>query len=376
MNAIIRGLIDAGNHVKVLAINTNKYNILYEDIPEEFINQTNIEFEYIDLSIKTIPAFCNLFTKKSYHVERFISGGFKVRLIEILQQNSFDIIQFETLYITPYINTIKKYTDAKIVLRAHNIEHLIWKRVANTTSNPLKRFYLNHLYKTLKRYELKALDQFDGIATITQKDASILGQYTKTPVRDISFGVDISKFPEPVKDYEFPSLFHIGAMNWMPNAEGVKWFLMNVWPLVNKKYPDLKFYLAGREMPEWLARSKQTNLVVLGEVDDAWKFIQSKGIMIVPLLSGSGIRIKIIEGMALGKAIISTKIGAEGIQYTDGENILIVKTPDDYLKAVSKCVESLDFTEKIGENARELVIYEHNNKKIIGKLTRFYQEIL
>lgn len=376
MHAIIQGLVNAGCSVKVLAINTNKYNINLQDIPEEFREKTGIEFEYINLSIKPVAAFFNLFTKRSYHVQRFISHRFEECLIDILRKNTFDIIQFETLYITPYINAIRKYSNARIVLRAHNIEHLIWKRVAKTTSNPLKKLYLNHLYKTLERYERQALDQFDGIATITKQDALILSKYTSRPVRDISFGVNTNKFPEPKEYFEFPSLFHIGAMNWMPNAEGIKWFLHNVWPLTTKKFPQLKFYLAGREMPDWLTNLKTKNIVVLGEVEDAYEFMQSKAIMIVPLLSGSGIRIKIIEGMALGKAIVSSEIGAEGIKYTNAKNILIANTVEDYLEAISQCIDSLDLTKRIGGEARKLVFTEHNNEKIISKLIKFYQEIL
>ncbi|MBE9480552.1 MAG: glycosyl transferase family 1, partial [Bacteroidetes bacterium] len=123
MNMIIEGLIDANHQVKVLAINTNKYFTNINEIPEEYRKKTNIEAVYIDLSIKPLDAFLNLFTNKSYHVQRFISKNFENKLIEILKNESFDIIQLETLFITPYIETIRKYSKAKIVLRAHNIEH-------------------------------------------------------------------------------------------------------------------------------------------------------------------------------------------------------------------------------------------------------------
>ncbi len=376
MNAIIQGLVDAGHSVKVLAINTNKYKIAPEEIPDDFRRNTKIELEYIDLSIKPFDAFLNLFTGRSYHVQRFISAAFESRLIEILKSEKFDIIQFETLYITPYINTIRKYSKAKIVLRAHNIEHLIWNRVARATRNPFKKLYVNHLAKTLRKYELTSLDRFDGIATITAKDGKFLKQFTKTPIISISFGINLKTLPEPSSDYEFPSLFHIGSMNWIPNIEGIKWFIEKVWPPVSEKYPDLKFYLAGREMPEWLLNIQDPNIIVPGEVDDAYAFINSKAIMIVPLLSGSGIRIKIIEGMALGKAIISTKIGAEGIQCVNGESILFAESPDDYVEAISRCVESARFTSKLGSNARHLISSQHNNEKIIKRLVKFYQEIL
>ncbi len=376
MNAIIQGLHAAGHQIKVLGINTNKYFIPEENIPDEYKTQTGIELAYIDLSIKPLAAFLNLFTKKSYHVQRFISTEFADKLKQVLQEDEYDIVQFETLFITPYIELIRKHSNARIVLRAHNIEHLIWERIARQTRNPLKKFYLNHLAGTLKKYELSSLDQFDGIASITARDKAFFEAHTSTPVIDVSFGVDLQKFPQPREEFEFPSLFHIGAMNWIPNIEGIKWFLDNAWTAIHREFPDLKFYLAGREMPEWLYKANYPNLIVLGEVEDAWEFVQSKGIMLVPLLSGSGIRIKIIEGMALGKAIISTQIGAEGINCRDGRDILFAATPEEFKDAVRKCCSDLSFTKNLGRNARKIIEQYHDNRKIIEKLSSFYHKIL
>jgi glycosyltransferase involved in cell wall biosynthesis len=376
MDSMIQGLINDGHQVKVLAINTNKYNIPIGDIPENYKKNTGIELAYIDLSIKPIAAFLNLFTNKSYHVERFISKGFEQKIIEILKQEDFDIIQFETLYITPYIESIRKHSNAKIILRAHNIEHLIWQRVASQTRNPIKKFYLKHLAKTLKKYEINALSQFDGIASITKKDATYFKKHTHTPVIDISFGIDLHGFPAQKKDFEFPSLFHIGAMNWIPNLEGINWFLKNAWPAIHKEFPELKFYLAGREMPKQLSTANYPNVEIVGEVESATTFIQSKGIMIVPLLSGSGIRIKIIEGMTLGKAIISTAIGAEGINFENGKNIMIADDPKTFNDAVRKCLQDFKFTQDLGQNARKLIEEDHDNQKIMKRLVSFYRKKL
>lgn len=378
MNAIIEGLIDEGHEVKVLAINSNKYGVDVNKIPENYRRKTGIETVYIDLSVKPLDAFFNLFTGESYHVERFISKDFERRLIQILQNESFDIVQFETLFIGPYLEVIRKYSNAKIVLRSHNIEHLIWQRVALVCRNPLKKLYLRHLARTLKYYELGILNRFDGIATITQTDADFFKKNgCSIPVIAIPFGIDLGRFKENMGiEAEFPSLFHIGAMNWMPNEEGIRWFLDYVWPLVNRKFPKLKFYLAGREMPAWLANANIPNLVVVGEVDDAFDFMYSKSVEIVPLFSGSGIRIKIIEGMAAGRAVISTTIGAEGIQVTHGKNILIADNPTEFLQAIAQCVASRDFCEQLGKNARQLIETDHSNNSLMKKLVAFYQQII
>ena len=182
MNSIITGLLDAGHHVKILAANSAKFNVKDSDIPETYKQKTGIELIDVDLSINPFSAFFNLFTKKSYHVERFISKEFTNRLTEILEKEQFDIVQLEMLYMAPYVETIRKYSKAMIVLRAHNVEHKIWERIAKETKFFLKRWYINHLAKTLKEYELSALETVDGIAAITRKDAAFFRKYCSKPI--------------------------------------------------------------------------------------------------------------------------------------------------------------------------------------------------
>ena len=164
-------------------------------------------------------------------------------------------------------------------------------------------------------------------------------------------------------------------MNWIPNQEGIRWFLFNVWPDVHKQFPDLKYYLAGREMPAWMLSLNLPNVVVLGEVEDAPVFLNSKAIMIVPLFSGSGIRVKIIEGMAAGKTIVSTGIGAEGINYTNRHNILIADAPCEFFEMISLCVQDPEICKKIGKRARNLIETEYNSDNLIQKMVAFYKQL-
>jgi len=376
MNNLITGLIDAGHKVKVLAVNTNKYSVSPDSIPDDYKRSTGIELVYVDLSIKLFPAFLNLFSSKSYHVERFISRLFEKKLIEILKAEQFDIVQVETLYMSPYIEVIRKYSKAKIFLRAHNIEYMIWQRITESTKNTIKRTYLKHLTKTLKNYELNSLDRYDGIIPISYVDAEFFTSVTQTKVKAISFGIDPDKIE--MKEYKQVenALFHIGSMNWMPNIEGIKWFLNEVWPLISDALPELKLYLAGRGMPEWINNLNLKNVIVVGEVPDAYEFIQSKSISIAPLFSGSGIRIKIIESMALGRAVISTSIGAEGINYTDGKNIMIADDKESFLEAVITLYSNSGKSVKMGKNARDLVLQQHNNELLVKQMIDFYKEVL
>ncbi len=376
MHNITMGLINAGHSVKVLAISSFKNNTTKENLPEWYLKSTDYETVFIDLKIKPFEAFKNIFSNESYHVERFISNAFTEKIIDILLLDKYDVIQLETLFLTPYVEEIRKYSDAKIVLRSHNIEHLIWERIAMDCKNPFKRFYIKHLSDTLKNYELNVINKFDGIACISKKDETFFVKNNCiVPITNISFGIDIEEY-----NYKFAqeniSLFHIGAMNWIPNQAGIKWFLQNVWQLIIDEIPDVMFTLAGRKMPTSFNKFKLQNIEIVGEVENAKDFIHSKGIMIVPLFSGSGIRIKIIEAMALGKLVITTKIGAEGINYTHKENILIANTAEDFKLAVIEAVSDGNLRKKIAENARFLIEAEHDNKKIIQKLLSFYNQLI
>lgn len=374
MNMLAEGMARAGHSVKILAVDSFKYHISQQDIPSSYAAMTGIELIPVDLRVKLFPALYNLLIHRSYHVQRFISHAFAKRVRELLESVDFDVVQMETLYMSPYLKTVRSCSKARIFLRAHNIEHRIWKRVAEETRNPLKKLYINQLAKALKKYEEQVVRQYDGVVAITSTDASYFNQLARK-VAAIPFGIDPSKYPVEHGDNDLPSLFTLGSMNWIPNQEGIRWFLTQVWPDVHRQFPELKYYLAGREMPGWMQSLEIGNVVVLGEVEDARRFIASKTIMIVPLFSGSGIRIKIIEGLAMGKTIISTTLGAEGIDCKQGQDILLADLPCDFFEMISVAVSDADLRRKLGSNARKLVETSYNEAVLIENLTGFYKEI-
>ena len=375
MNSIITGLLEAGHQVKVLAINSEKYNVKESDIPEEYKQKTGIELIDVDLTVKPLNAFLNLFTRKSYHAERFISEDFKKRLAEVLDKEQFDVVQLEVLFMAPYVETIRQHSKAMIVLRAHNVEHKIWERIAKDTKSPLKRWYINHLAKTLKEFELNALETVDGVAAITRKDAAFFRKYCSKPVIDIPFGVYPEQFNPKYEIEGKPKFYHIGSMNWMPNEEGIRWFVDEVLPKTVEKVPDFVYHLAGRSMPEWLTSMKNPHVDVVGEVPDAKEFVTNHDVAIVPLLSGSGIRIKIIESMALGKTVITTRVGAEGILYDEEVNIIIAENKAKMVEAIRSLNENPETAVRIGQAARKLVEETYDNRKIIARLLMFYEQI-
>ena len=375
---LISGFALLGHEVTVLAMNTEKHHIDEAEIPESV--QDWATFHLVDVPARTssFAAFINLiFSGKPYNAVRFISKAFSEELGKLLTENEFDIVQLEGLYVCPYIPLIRKFSDAKIVYRSHNIEHEIWERTA-ALSKGFKRLYFRVLAKRIKTFEKNFLNDYDLLVPITERDGQILDKLgNKKPVHVSPTGIDTKVLFPHSKDLEHPSLFHIGSLEWAPNQEGIIWFIKNCWPAIHEKFPELKFYIAGRNAPDWLIRYFDApNIVYKGEVPDAYQFMNSKSIMVVPLFSGSGMRIKIIEGMALGKPIVSTTIGNEGISTISGENILIADTAEEFNQAVEKLINDSGLFEQISRNAIEYIHKEFDNMTIAGSLVRFYKEHL
>ena len=261
-------------------------------------------------------------------------------------------------------------------LRAHNIENEIWRRRAKNSTNPIKEYYFNVTANRIKKYEelIYAANNFDVVIPITGRDSrSIKDLGAKKPTFVSEAGIDSDALDKTKAEMEYPSIFYIGSMDWEPNREGVDWFLKEVWPTIKKTYPNVKFYLAGRNMPGSYFKLSDDQMIVLGEVENAPKLIKSKSIMVVPILSGSGMRVKIVEGMAYGKAIVATTMAAEGMGVRHNENILIADTPKRFINAISVLIEKRSMVDTIGFHARQFCERRFDNDNIVGRLLNFYK---
>ena len=373
---LTRGFSLSGHKVTVLAMNTRKHHIIHGELPEAITDLAEFRLVEVPAPISKIAALVNfLFSRKPYNAVRFISEPFKKELKKVLRKKKYDIVQLEGLYVCPYIPVIRKYSQAKIVYRAHNIEHEIWERTA-AMSKGWERIYFRNLARRIKKFEKKWLNQYDLLVPITERDGRILDELGNTKPKFVSqTGIDSSVLIPNSKKLKHPTLFHIGSLEWTPNQEGLLWFMEQCWPKIHQQFPELKFYIAGRNAPGWFRRKIELpNVVFEGEVPDAYDFINSKSIMVVPLFSGSGMRIKIIEGMALGKSIVTTPVGTEGISTTEGENIMIAETAEKFVESISRLIEDREFFEKIGRNAIEYIHEKFDNLAAAAALIEFYKQ--
>lgn len=375
---LAKSLANIGHQITFLCFNTSKHYFNLKKLPKELKQCIDFRTVYLKSDINPLKALFNLlFSRLPYIAQRFKTKLFSKELSKVLTENSFDIVQIEGLYMCQYIPVIKKFSKAKIAYRAHNIEHEIWQRTVQSEKNFLQKMYLKNLSKRLKRFEVNTLNSYDLLVPISHRDTSILNALGNTKPSIINIpGIDLNE--KYIHSYQHKTnLFFLGALDWKPNQEGLVWFFESVWPEIWNRSNHLTLSIAGRNAPAWLEKKikQQSNVNYLGEIEEVEEFISTNGIMIAPLLSGSGIRIKIIEGLAYGKIIITSTIGAEGLDVEDKKNIFIADTKKEYMKCIDSIL-SMDESEikSFQKNAQDFYLNNFDNLASANKLSKFYIE--
>jgi glycosyltransferase involved in cell wall biosynthesis len=171
-------------------------------------------------------------------------------------------------------------------------------------------------------------------------------------------------------------LAFIGSLDWLPNLEGLEWFIDKIWPEVHAKFPNVKFHIAGRNMPDSVMKLQRPNVVIHGEVDDSNAYLNDHAVSIVPLLSGSGMRAKILQGMALGRTVITTSVGLEGIEARDQQEVLIADPPEAFAKVICDCLSRGSQLEGIGRAAHRLFEQRYDRLNMAERLIETYHRLL
>jgi len=361
-----------GHEVCLLSMNTSKHWFDVAGLPPDFNHYTAIHTVFVQNNIRPLPALFNLFfSEKSYHVARFESVEFAEKLAALLQSESFDVVQLESVFLAPYLPVIRANAPgAKVVLRAHNVEHEIWERVA-AKAPLLQSWYLRQITPRLKKYELEQINHCDLVVGISPRDVERFKNLGLTkPATVCPIGLDCRDYQPDNRSFQRPlSLSFIGSLDWMPNQEGLRWFLDELWqPLLAPNFPELTFHIAGRTAPRWLQTLNMERVVFHGEVPDAAAFLNQHSVMVVPLLSGGGMRAKILEGMALGKVVLSTRLGMEGIEATDRRECLLAEQATEWLEAVRWCYAAGVGLAEIGAKARAFCVQNFDNEAVAKRL--------
>ncbi|MEO8761061.1 MAG: glycosyltransferase family 4 protein [Bacteroidia bacterium] len=370
------GLLNNQVDVTLMCINTKKHFKADEEVDAKFRKNSHYTSVYKDTDVTAFGALANLFSSQSYFVSRFYFKEFEEQLISILKEKQFDVIQLESIFLGNYIPIIKKYSQAKITIRTHNTEHLIWERMIANESNFVKRTYLSVQTTRLKNFEKQVLQSVDAIIPITEIDKNYFENWGIKKSYHVSpTGVQLQQYQVNHADELPDSVFHFGSMDWMPNEEAVLWFINNVWDKVLAKIPHAKFYVIGRGMSAKMLALTKPNVVVIGKIQNAEKVYHHYSCMVVPLLSGSGMRIKMIEGMAYAKSIVSTAIGAEGIAVTATKNCLIADEPTEFANAVIEILSDKEIRNNLQQEARNFIEQHFENNALVKQLVDFYKTL-
>lgn len=329
MHSLSKGLAENGVELKVLSFATYKHPSPIHALNQDYIEQFSPEYMPVAAKTDALTFLASLFSKWPFVFYRYYSKSIENKLIELLK-TPFDAVVFDGLYTAVYLDVVLKHSHAKCVYRAHNVEHSLWQQKAQNQSNSLNSALFNYFAKQVYSFEKSTLQKTHALAAISKTDQNQLLAISskQLPAAHIPFGYIPPTSLQANKQNEH--IGFIGALNWQPNIEALHWFLTTIWPTVLGVNPNAQFHVAGRDNTSGINFSTYKNLHYWGEVDDLQDFYNAVSVIVVPLKTGSGVRIKIIEALYQQKAVVSTTKGAEGLELKPGEHLHIADVDSDF----------------------------------------------
>ena len=340
------------------------------------------------ITIETVPVASNqkkelnriyqllsLVSSKPYQYKQYYSAAMQKSISRHLEEGDYDLLHVEFSQMGYYhLDTeIPRYVDQ------HNVEYEIMHRTYETEKSPLRKLLAYSEWKKFYKQEIENCEKFTGCLTTSVRDAEILQQ--RSPGMEchvIPNGVDSEFFKSNATgdDIDPNMVLFTGTISYYPNTEGILWFYKNIWPLIKEKNPQATFCIAGKAPPpevQAIADSDES-VTATGMVDDMRDYYNKAAVVVVPLRVGGGTRLKILEGMAMSKAIISTSVGAEGIEHTDGEDILLKDTPEDFSNAVVSVMNDTALRQRLEKGGRDLVEAKYDWRAVTDKLSDVFEQ--
>jgi len=314
-----------------------------------------------------------------YAVAKYRSAAFKNTLRQLLDERRFDAIVCD--FLPPVVN-LPERLPCPSILFTHNVEAEIWRRHAENARGPIARTLLAQQWRRMLRFEREALARFDLVLAVSEADAQTFQRLypgaLKTPAHVVQTGVDTTYFAPPSSPAEAAPhrgttsgqdetgrrrnhLVFTGSMDWLPNEDGMLYFVREILPRIREAEPDATLSIIGRAPTPAVKRlADEAGIEVTGRVDDVRPHIAAGAVYIVPLRIGGGTRLKIFEAMAMGKAVVSTTVGAEGLPVTSGQDVVIADEPAHFARAVVHMIRDDEARRRIETEARRLVMERYD----------------
>lgn len=307
----------------------------------------------------------SLLTRQPFLIIRDQIPAMTQKLRQLVSSESFDVIHADQLWMAQYALAAKRTSpQLRLVLDQHNAVHLIPKRLAADEFNPLKRQFLAGEARLLAAYEAEVCHRFDHVVWVTEEDRRAVAAVSKTTANGrvsstvIPICADPTQIQPLARDTDRPRITFLGGLHWPPNAQGVLWFAKHVFPQVRAEIPEAVLTVIGKSPPAGL--EGEAGIEVTGYVADLKPYLAETGVFIVPLHAGGGMRVKILDAWSWGLPIVSTPIGAEGIDTRPDENILIADTAQTFAQAVVRILKEPTFAQRLAKNGRQTVIEKYN----------------
>lgn len=299
-----------------------------------------------------------------YAVAKYRSAAYRAAIDRLLAERRFDALVCD--FLPPVVN-LPDNLPCPAILFTHNVEAEIWRRHAENAANPAGRLLLTQQWRRMLRFERDALARFDLVLAVSEADRQTFSRLypgaLKRPAHVVQTGVDTSYFaPVPPSASARPAhLVFTGSMDWLPNEDGMLYFVRDILPRIRQIEPDVTLSIIGRAPTAAVKRLADTaGIEVTGRVDDVRPHIAAGSVYVVPLRIGGGTRLKIFEAMSMGKAVVSTTVGAEGLPVTSGQNVMIADEPARFAHAVIHLIRDTESRRRIEAEARQLVVERYD----------------
>ena len=315
----------------------------------------------------------SLFTNHSDFYTMSRSKQLQETIDRLLDANDFDLVLAEF----PSAGSFQLNTDAVKILDAHNVEYENFKRMSNIEGSILRKFFYDREYRKFKKEELAICGRKDAMFVTSERDREIFDQdLPHVPKFVVPNGVDTGFFhPSDQKPEPFDLVF-TGMMGYVPNYDGIHYFLDEIFPIVLDKIPEARIFVVGMNPPKSIQERATDNVIVTGFVDDVRPYVHRSSVYVVPLRMGSGTRLKVLEALSMKKPVVTTSIGCEGIDVIDGQTALIRDDAQDFAEAVVTLIKNQPLRQKLIDNGYQLIKEKYDWQVIGDHIERAYEQIL